>query len=817
MRADIGGDVLADMRYAARALARTRGFLGVSVLTLAMAISIGTVGFTAANAFLYRPLPVPDGAKLLSIFTSDFSGREKAGGSSYADIIDFARAADPIAELAGESRTMLTIGVNDNVAFVQGAFISPRYFRVVRVRPALGRFPDVADGPAIVISHSLWRRTFAADTAIIGRAVRVNGQPFNVAAVAPADFRGINRENAVDFWIDGAFAPIVLLRDDLLQQRGDRSFRIAGRLSDGGSLDALNARLSMVAARLFRAYPAVWRDTTGGPRVVTALPEQDAHLANIPRTERLLLVAGVVGFGLGLVIIACTNLASMQMARGASRRREIATRLALGAGRGRLIRQLLAECALVAVPGLIVGVVVALVVPRLVWHYYPNPLPSWDLSLDWRAMAFIAGGLLVTLLVFGLVPALQTIRVDVVSDLKGAERPGATGLRVGGVRGGLIVAQVAMSVIFTASAGLIAFALGRHANESRDEARTLLVAPVDFLPAAGDSSQRELVLAEVLDGIRATPGVSGASAAAFIPIRGTRMTVYGETQSARGEFKKRELDGNLVLPGYLRLAGIPLLRGRDFEARDLTGAPVAIVSRAMANALWPGEDGMGKWIRINDSSAPAEVIGVVADPPGFTPATDRSYPGLIYLPLHAGRDAKLMLHFRAAGGREAISAQVARFLRRYDRQLVSPKAITLDEYYDRMLLPLRLMAKGAGVLAILQFLLAVAGLSGLVAYVTELRRREIGIRSALGATRGSVLRLVMRDGVRLTAIGGAVGLAISGAVARVIADSLTVTPSVVAGGLLLAATIFGIIGTIAMLLPARRALDVAPAVALRVD
>jgi putative ABC transport system permease protein len=312
--------------------------------------------------------------------------------------------------------------------------------------------------------------------------------------------------------------------------------------------------------------------------------------------------------------------------------------------------------------------------------------------------------------------------------------------------------------------------------------------------------------------------VGGASAAAFIPIRGTRMTVYGETQSARGELKKRELDGNLVLPGYLGLVGIPVLRGRTFEPRDLGSAPVAIVSKAMADGLWPGEDAIGKQIRINDGSAPAEVIGVVADPPGFTPATDRSYPGMIYLPLHAGRDTKITLHVRAArGARDAITGQVTQLLRKYSRQVVAPTAITLDEYYDRMLLPLRVMAEGAGLLATLQFLLAVAGLSGLVAYVTELRRREIGIRTALGATRGSVLRLVMRQGVRLTTIGGAIGLAVSGAVARVIADSLTVTPSIVAGGLLIAAVVFGIIGTLAMVIPARRALSVAPAVALRGD
>ena len=817
-------DAMADLRYAARAIGRTPGFVVVSILTLAVAVSIGTLGFTAANAFFYRPLPVPEGENLLSVFTSDFSRRSgplgpeiKPGASSYADIMDFAREAEPIADIAGESRIMMTIAAGDQMVYSQGAVVTPRYFRVARVRPALGRFPTEPDVPAIVISHRLWRQTFGADSALIGRTVRVNGQPFAIAGVAPPDFRGINRENGVDFWIDGSFTPMVLLRDELIQRRGNRSFRVAGRLRDGQSLEALNTRLALTANRLFQAYPQAWRDTTGGGRVVTAVREQDAHLADIPVTERVLLLAGVIGFGMGLVVIACMNLASMQMARGASRRREIATRLALGASRGRLIRQLLAECGLVAIPGIVAGVVIAIAVAAFMSYYRPIPLPSWDLTLDWRTMAFISGGLLVTLLVFGLMPAMQTVRADVVSDLKGAEQPGAAGLRVGGLRGGLIIAQVALSVIFSASAGLVAFALGRHANETRDDARTLYVTRVNVLPGSGDSSQVETVFNELIEGIRAIPGVRGASASWFVPIRGTRMDFHAETQSASGDKKERQLDGNMIRPGYLALAGIQLLRGRDFEARDLGSAPAAIVSKQMADALWPGEDPMGKRIKINEKGAAHEVVGVAADPPGFTPATDHSYPGMVYFPLPMQRDGQFMLHFRVAGNGDAIAGQVRELMRRYERQLVAPKAITLDAYYDSMLIPLRIMAQGSGVLATLQFLLAVAGLSGLVAYVTELRRKEIGIRTALGATRSSVLRLVMRQGVRLTAVGGLIGLAVSGAVARVIADSLTVTPLIVIEGLFIAAAAFGIVGTIAMLVPARRALSVAPATALRQD
>jgi predicted permease len=811
-------DLSGDLRYAARALGRTPGFVAVSILTLAVAIAVGTLGFTAANGFFYRPLPVPDGENLLSISTSDFSRRDPVGGAtSYPDILDFARDADSIADIAGESRTMMTIAVGDEVAYAQGAIVTGKYFRVARVRPAVGLFPAGADIPAIVISHMLWRSRFGADTSIVGKTVRVNGQPFVLAGVAPPEFRGINRENGVDFWMDGTFTPLVLLRDEIIQRRGYRSFRAIGRLKQGQSLEVLNSRLTLTADRLFALDPRAWRDTTGQVRLVTAMPEKEAHVANVPRSEKLLLMAGVIGFGLGLVVIACTNLASMQLARGASRRREIATRLALGAGRGRLIRQLLAECGLVAVPGIVVGVGLAMIVSALMLHYRPIPLPSVDLTIDWRALVYIAGSLVVTLFVFGLVPALQTVRADVLTDLKGGEQPGPGGLRIGGVRGGLIIAQVAMSMTFTAYAGLVTLSLVRHANEGRGDAGKLLISRVNFLPAAGDSSQVDIMLTELMNAIRDIPGVEGVSAALRIPLRGTRMTTWAEIESANGVRRQRDLDLNYVRAGYLGLVGIPLVRGRDFAPDERERSRVAIVSQSMAEALWPGENPLGKRMKFDKNEAPSEIIGVAADPEGFEPATDRSYPGMLYRPMDTHSEEELVLHIRAPGGQDAIAEQIVQVARRYNTKLVAPKPITLDAYYDSMMLPMRLIAQGSGALATFQFLLAVAGLSGLVGYVTELRRREIGIRTALGASRTSVVHLVMKQGVRLTLIGAAIGLAAGGMIGRGIGGSLPITPATLAGGLLISAVAFAFVGTLAMMLPALRALKVMPATALRVD
>ena len=811
-----------DLRHGARALARTPGFVVVSIFTLAIAIAIGTLAFTAMNAFFYRPLAVPEGDRLVTVFTGDFSGREKRGGSSWADLDDFARELDPMAELAGESRVMLGIGMDGDASLLQGALVSSNYFRMLRVAPEIGRFPSgpMAEAPEVVLSHTLWRRAFATDTSVIGRQVRLNGQPFTVAAVAPPAFRGTSRESAVDLWIDAEFAPLVLPGDDVLRNRDNRSVHLTGRLAEGASVEALHSRLPIVAARLSQEYPDEWRDTTGNARSVTVMREQDVVASSIPRAELLLLIAGVVTFGFGLLAIASTNLASMQMARGASRRREIATRLALGAGRGRLVRQLLAEAASIALPGIAAGVLLALGGSTIVSRYLPIAMPSLDFALDWRALAFIAGALLIALLVFGLVPALQAVRPDVLTDLKGGDRPGPGGLRVGGVRGALIVAQVALSVVFTASAGLVAFALLRQANQGSSDAREVLITRVDFLPTAGDARQVSAIVADALDAIAATPGVRAASAAAFIPVRGTRMSVMAETRSGAGDAKQRELDANFVMPGYFDVLGIPVLRGRDFSSGDLApGSRVALVSRAMAEALWPGEDAMGKTMMVESGGGASltEVIGVVADPVGFVPATDRSYPGLVYLPLRPGREARVIFHVRAPTDQDAIGTRVAQQFNRYGDRLVAPRSMSLEAFRHRAMTPQRIMARAAAAIATVQLLLAMAGLWGLIAYVTELRRHEIGIRTALGASRGSVLALVMRQGIRLTIFGGAVGLALSLAVAGIIADMLTVTPGITVSGLLLAVLIFAVVGAMAMLLPARRALDVVPAAALRAD
>lgn len=809
-------DAVVDVRYASRSLARKPGFVAVCVMTLCVAIAVGTSLFSAVDGFFYRPLPVPDGEELVSVYTSDFGG-ELRGGSSYPDLLSFADGARGVAELAGESRLRAAIGNGDDVAMLDGALVTSGYFAMLRVKPGLGRFPRGAraDEPEIVLGHTLWRRAFEADPTIIGKSVTVNGHFYRVAAVAPPEFLGTTRDIASEFWIDVAFAPVLLPGEPVLDHRGNRRFQVIARLREGASLQGLRARLATVAARLYRDDPASWREEAGHGRRVTAMLERDARLAGIAPGQLLMMVGGVTALGLGFLLVASANLASLYMARAVARRREIATRLALGAGRGRLIRQLLAEGAVVALPGALLGIALAAGISAALGRYRPDGFPNLDVSLDARALLFTAGGTLIALLVFGLMPAVQSARTDVLTYLKDGGYAGSLGIRTGRVRGGLIVGQVALSLMFTAGSVLIASALGRLAEDRRVDAAGVLVAPVTLLQEAGDSVRASALVRDVLAQLDQIPGIEAASAAMMVPASGSRSTTGVVPRDTRDAGGSRSVDMNLVRPRFFEVVGLPLVRGRDFSEAEMSGsAGVAIVSAALAERLWPGRDPIGRRLHCDAVGGEVEVVGLVGELGRESPEARDG--GLLYLPLKAG-GGSLVLHLRASGPARALASPVARELRRYNTQMVAPEVSTMASYMDRAFMPQRIAARASGLLALLQMVLAVAGLSGLVAYVTAQRSREIGIRAALGAGRSSILALVLRQGVRLTAIGGVAGVALSLLLGRVIATTLPLGAAIELRALAAAILCFALVAAAAMLLPARRALAVTPAAALRAD
>ncbi len=823
--ARIVDDAIADIRYAVRGLARTPVFVSISVLTLAIAIGVGTTLFGAVNGFLYAPLPVPNGGDLISVYTSDFSDSEVRGGSSYRDLMTFSEQTAALAELAGQSGAAFGItGADDNISMVSGALVSTSYFRTLRASPHLGQFPGSVrvDEPAVVLSYAVWRRMFAAESSIIGQKIRINGQFFAVAAIAPPNFLGTLREVSDGFWIDAQFASLLMPRHDLLTDRRNRRFHLIGRLHDGVSIQQLGAKLTLVAAGLAESDPVAWTDSSGHGRRVTVMYEQEGRVAGIASTDLLVLVGGVSALGFGLIAVACTNLASMQMARAAARRREIATRLALGAGRGRIVRQLLTESALVAVPGVLLGLAMTRVLSTLAKNYRPADLPNLDVTLDVRVLAFSSCGLVLALCMFGLMPALQSVRVDVLTDLKAGDQLDRGGSRIGRIRRGFIVAQVALSVMFVASSGLIALALARRADDSRVDGQRVLLSELAFLPAVGDSMQAAALTHQLVDAVRQIPGVQAASAARFVPMPGTRMTANIRERNDSGTFNTREVDVNQIRPRYFDVVGLPLLGGRDFDERDLYGElHVAIVSRQMQQRLWPGENAIGKWLHIESSDADVEIVGVVGELRTASQSSTQLPGGTLYVPLRPGSDNDAVLHVRlqnlATSNAARIVSQISSELRQQNTRVVAREVMSMDRYLERVVIAERITARVSGILAGLQLLLCVAGLSGLVAYVTALRKREIGIRSALGARSGSILALVMRQGATLTMMGGAIGALLSFGVARVISATLPINAGIELRAL--GTAVFGLVLVAggAMLFTALKALAVTPASALRAD
>ena len=801
-------DAMVDVRYGARAMARTPLFAGVSILTIALAIGVGAVLFSGVHGFVHRPLPVPQGAKLLAVWTSDSDGSVQ-GGNSYADVESFVDAASGVADFAGESRTRFAVTSGDETVLVSGVLVTPDYWRTLQVRPALGAFAPVErDAPSVVLSYGLWRRAFAADPSIAGKPIRINGHAFRVAAVAPPKFIGVFREEAVEAWIDARFADLLQPGNRLIANRGWRTFNVVARLRDGTTADALQSRLSIVAERLHADMKHEWSEASGRGRRITVLPEQAARLGETSRNELLLLVGGVALSGLALLALATTNLACLQLARAAARRQEIATRLALGAAQARLVRQLLAESAAIALPGAALGLALAAGFAAAATRYRPPGLPNIDLSIDPAALLYVAGALVLALLVFGLLPALQGARVDMRSDLNATNRSGRGASSVGKVRGTLIAAQVALSMMFAASSALIAVTLAKRVAGSGDGDR-VIVAPLTILP--GDSARAAAAIQDLVAELPRIPGVMAASAAAIVPNSGSRIEAALEPVGSVG-LTSGTVDINLVLPEYFAVTGIPLLRGRDFTTADLTsGSRAVIVSHRFAARHWPGQDALGKQL-VRQPRQELEVVGVVGEA-----SEDSASAGLLYLPMASGSRDNLVLHARVRDATPEVRASIARALRDRGTHLVATEVSTLNRYKERTVMPHIVGARASAIVAALQLALALAGLSGLVAYATAQRRGEIGIRMALGASGRSILGLVLREGVMLTAIGSVAGAILSVVAGQFLISMMPMRAAFDARPVIAAAVLLLSVAGTAMWLTARRALLVQPATALRAE
>lgn len=816
-------DLVKDLRHAVRALARRPALTALAVLSLGLGIGVNSSIYSLVHAVLDRGLPMARPSEVVDVYTSDSDGFVYAT-SSYPDYRDIRDQADAFSELAAFELTVATWDDGERTQLLFGQLVSGNYFDLLGTRPALGRAflpeEDATAGthPVVILGHRFHQQRFAGDPAIVGRTVELNGIAFSVIGVAPEALKSTFPVIVADFW-----APMTMA-DRLgdvgggggLENRGSRSLFLQGRLRLGVDLAAAQAQLGVVAERLGTAYP----ETNEG-RSLTAVPASTVSL-NPGIDGPLRGVAGLLMVLVGLVLlIACSNIANLLLARAADRRREIAVRLALGSSRGRLMRLLLFESLLLGLGGAALGLLLARWTVRLIVGFQP-PLPiplSLDVGFDSQVLLFTAALGILTGLVCGLAPAFQASRPDLVPALK--NDAGALGRRFRrfGLRNVLVVSQVAISTLLLVGSALFLRSLG-HAL-AVDPGFTLRrgVEAQLALSLGGryDETTGKLFYGELLERARTLPAVRSAALASHLPLglttQSRRFFVEGAAPSAEGE--EREIDMIAVSPGYFATLGIPLLSGRDFGAPESApGSPGAvIVNETTARRFWPGEDPVGKRLRF-DETAPWSTVVAVARDGKYRTLGEEPRP-FLYTAFDQDYSPMMTLVVASDEAEGASLARVRSLLDTMDPQLPIFDLRTLSSHLDIMLFPARLGAALLLAFGLLGTVLASVGLYGVVSYAVSKRTREVGIRMAIGAGRDDVLRLVVGEGMGLVGIGLALGVGLalvaSRAVAGLLFDVSTHDPAAYLG---VVATLVAV-ALVANVVPARKAMGIEPFRALR--
>jgi predicted permease len=805
-----------DFRYGLRALAKYRRFTAVCILSLALGIGANTTIFTLVNAILLRPLPVQDPARLAAAYTLD-SRNPGFWGVSFPNYRDYRDRNQVFSSLLLYTGIGLNLTGGAAPRLVMGQLASASYFSTLGVNPVIGRgfLPeeDTAAGASTVavISYRFWRREYGGDPAVLARSVSLNGRPYRIVGVAPEGFEGLNTLTATEIWVPVALYPDLYAAPNLVPQRRYLLFNVVGRLKPGVEMPQAQTAMQTIAQDLEREYP---KDNQGRRVLLTSATDAaipPTNRAEIQRAGTVLIVISAV-----VLIIACGNLASLLLARSAGRTKEIAIRLALGASRRRLIRQLLTESVLLAILGGAAGLLLAVLARDLLWSMRPPTFShaAVSIGLDRYVLAYNFAISVLTGLIFGLVPALRATNPDLATDLK--ERTGqASFTGRWNARSLLVMAQVAFSVVALVGAGLFVRSL-RNAmrfDPGFDSAHLGIVvfnvADHGYNQAQGRDFQRR-----VLERAHAVPGVVAAALSNDWPFHvslSRTMSVVGSV--AGGDSAGQIILSEFVSPGFLRSVGISLLRGRDFNDGDSQTSPrVAILNQDAATLYWPGEDPVGKRVRFFGETTDTEVIGV-ARTANYQAIGEKPRP-FVYFSTEQYYFPTSVLTIRTAGEPGPVLASVRSEVQALDRDLLL-QAETVDSTISQSLWAQRLSAGLLAVFGMLALLLATIGIYGVVSYLVSHRVSEFGIRMALGATATDIQLMLLREGIRLVAVGVVVGLAVALISSRAVESMLFLGNSRDAITFVLVPSILTLVAILACWIPAQRATRVDPMVALR--
>ena len=828
-----------DIRYGVRILFKNPGFSLIAVITLALGIGANTAIFTLINAALFKPLPVAEPDRLAFVFNGN---RERPySSSSYPDYLDYRNQNQVFSGLICYGSISVSMGGAERADLINGLIVTGNYFDVLGVRAALGRTflpeEDQTPGahPVAVISHTLWQDRFGGQSSVIGREVPLNGQSFTIIGVTPPGFHGAQVLETNDIYIPMMMQALVRppragfsggMNPDLLSRRGTRWLAIIGRLKPDYTIEQAQAEVSTLAAQLDRAYPESNRNV-----LATLFPVSEIDPIAYPQLVSVAtLLMAVVGI---VLLIACANVANLLLARATARRKEIAVRLALGAGRGRLVRQLLTESSIIALMGGAAGLLLA----SWATEIFKTAPPiegmfafTLDYSLDSRVLAFTLLLSILTGVIFGLAPALQSLRSDLVPALKDeAFRPDRNSRF--NLRNTLVVAQVALSLVLLIGAGLFLRSF-RHAQGITPgfDVDRLLTATLNINLLRYTKNQGQEFYRRVTERVQSLPGVESVSLARTVPLSGIGRTniLFIEGQAApdnpsldggqmAGDGNPQTVKVNVVGLNYFKTMGIALLRGRDFTAQDRDDSPgVVIVNESFVNRYLPDQEPIGRRLSQSGAQGPwLEIMGVVRDSK-YRSLSESPTP-FIYVPLAQNHETGMTLHVRAAGEPSLLAAAVRNEIQALDKNLpvtgLQPMATMLSD----SLFASRMGALLLGVFGLLALLLASVGLYGVISYSVSRRSREIGIRMALGARQRDVVGLVVGQGMKLSLLGVGIGLVMSLGLTRLLSSLLVgISASDPATFTLISLLLVGI-SLLACFVPARRAARVDPMTSLRYE
>jgi predicted permease len=818
-------NLLSDVRYGLRALRKSPGVTVVVVVTIALGIGANAATFSVVNGFLIRPFPAPSPEQLVVPAIAEKGSPLGARGFSYPEFAAFREQARPVCEAFGQvlgGSAALAVDGRSEAISLSG--VTSNYFSALEIKPALGRLILPTDGETpgglaqLVLGHGYWQKRFHSDAGVIGKSVEINGKPAVIVGVVPKEFRG----SFAGFEMEG-YVPFSTISSAASGAKfwTDRNLRLIlaiARLKPGVSIAQLQSSSDVIFGRLAEQYPET--DKGFGVRVI-----QERLARPIPYANNAFIVISALFLALSalVLLLACTNVANILMARSSARAGEMAIRAALGAGRRRRVRQLLTETLLLAALGGIGGLVAAAWSSTLIGSIrLPNLPMRLEAGFDWLVFAYSAGAVLVTAVSVGLSPALAATSSDVNIALRtgGATDPGRTGRHR--VHGDLMAVQVAGSLALLVVAGLFSRSLQRaQTMDLGFDPQQVLNVSLDPEQHSYGKAQTIAFYRELERRVRALPGVRSASLASSVPISyfPSRQDVYVEGRRVQAGERPESILFNRVDSEYFETMRIPLLRGRAFrESDDATSAPVAIVNQTMANRFWPGQDPIGERFRTNGESGPfVEVVGVARDGKYRTIGEDPE--AYFYVPIAQSYTPALVLQIRGAVAMAVLRRGVEDQIHAVDASMPIGDVETMQESLGGAtgLFMFRLGALLAATTGGLGMILAVVGVYGVISYAATKRTREIGIRMALGATPGEILALIVRQGMIVVAAGVATGLAGAWSLSRLMTHLLVgigaSDPAVYGAASVLVAAV----ALLACWIPARRAARVDPMVALRYE